>query len=72
MTPKSLRTTYRLNEAGDVLQDSLRRGLISIRGADRVVRLAWSVSDLRDQDRPRKEDVLAALSLRDAEGKWAA
>lgn len=72
MTPKSLRTTYRLNEAGEVLQDSLRRGIISIRGADRVARLAWSVSDLRAQDQPRKEDVLAALSLRDAEGKWAA
>lgn len=72
MTPKSLRTDFRLNESGEVLQDSLRRGIISIRGADRVARLAWTASDLRGHDRPTKEDVLAALSLRDAEGKWAA
>jgi magnesium chelatase family protein len=72
MTPKSLRTDYRLGEAGDVLQDALRRGVISIRGMDRVARLAWTASDLRGNEKPTKSDVLAALSLRDAEGKWAA
>jgi len=72
MTPKSLRTDYRLGEAGDVLQDALRRGVISIRGVDRVARLSWTASDLRGNEKPTKADVLAALSLRDAEGKWAA
>jgi magnesium chelatase family protein len=42
----------------------LRRGAISARAADRVLRVAWSIADLCRHDRPDVGDVEAALSLR--------
>jgi magnesium chelatase family protein len=43
---------------------ALDRGRLSIRGYDRVLRVAWSVSDLAGQDRPCRDDVGRALLLR--------
>jgi magnesium chelatase family protein len=40
------------------------RGLLTARGLDRVVRVAWTVADLAGHDRPQGADVLLALQLR--------
>ncbi|MEL7993937.1 YifB family Mg chelatase-like AAA ATPase [Streptomyces albidoflavus] len=42
----------------------LERGMLSARGLDRVLRVAWTVADLRGHDRPDAGDVEAALQLR--------
>ncbi|WP_062205950.1 YifB family Mg chelatase-like AAA ATPase [Streptomyces sp. NBRC 109706] len=40
------------------------RGLLTARGLDRVLRVAWTVADLAGHDRPSAVDVDAALELR--------
>ncbi|WP_371618112.1 YifB family Mg chelatase-like AAA ATPase [Streptomyces sp. NBC_00454] len=42
----------------------LERGLLTARGLDRVLRVAWTVADLRGHDRPDPLDVAVALELR--------
>ncbi|MEU3599522.1 YifB family Mg chelatase-like AAA ATPase [Streptomyces sp. NPDC006798] len=42
----------------------LERGLLTARGLDRVLRVAWTIADLTGRDRPRNEDVALALELR--------
>jgi magnesium chelatase family protein len=42
----------------------LDRGELSARGYDRVLRVAWSVSDLAGQTRPTAADVEEAVALR--------
>ncbi|RII09585.1 Competence protein ComM [Streptomyces sp. YIM 130001] len=42
----------------------LERGLLTARGLDRVLRVAWTVSDLAGRDRPEALDVATALHLR--------
>lgn len=42
----------------------LERGLLTARGLDRVLRVAWTVADLRGRDRPETPDVAVALELR--------
>jgi magnesium chelatase family protein len=43
---------------------ALDRGTLSLRGADRVLRLAWTVADLAGRDAPTRSDVGAGLALR--------
>jgi magnesium chelatase family protein len=60
-----LRTRWQV-ESG-ALRDAERemeRGLLTARGLDRVLRVAWTVSDLASLDRPAREQVRTALSLR--------
>ena len=60
-----LRTRWRL--ATDALRDAereLERGLLTARGLDRVLRVAWTTADLADLDRPGRAQVRTALSLR--------
>jgi len=45
-------------------RQQLDSGTLSARGFDRVLRLAWSVADLDGRDRPSRDDVEEALSLR--------
>ncbi|MGN9795118.1 YifB family Mg chelatase-like AAA ATPase [Streptomyces sp. OZ13] len=40
------------------------RGLLTARGLDRVLRVAWTVADLAGRDRPEASDVALALELR--------
>jgi magnesium chelatase family protein len=47
----------------ELISDAERSGM-SLRGADRVLRVAWSIADLAGSDRPRLEHVSAALALR--------
>ncbi|MFB0626602.1 YifB family Mg chelatase-like AAA ATPase [Streptomyces sp. AB3(2024)] len=42
----------------------MERGLLTARGLDRVLRVAWTVADLRGHDRPDALDVAVALELR--------
>ncbi|MFF9219288.1 YifB family Mg chelatase-like AAA ATPase [Streptomyces viridosporus] len=43
---------------------SLERGVLTARGLDRVLRVAWTVADLAGHDRPDAGDVALALQLR--------
>lgn len=47
------------------LELGLRRGALTARGADRCLRLAWTLSDLAGRERPDADDVAAALEFRD-------
>ncbi|MFF1419508.1 YifB family Mg chelatase-like AAA ATPase [Streptomyces sp. NPDC058280] len=42
----------------------LERGLLTARGLDRVLRVAWTVADLAGRERPEARDVALALELR--------
>ncbi|MFD8823320.1 YifB family Mg chelatase-like AAA ATPase [Streptomyces sp. NPDC059605] len=42
----------------------MERGMLTARGLDRVLRVAWTVADLRGADRPDASDVAVALELR--------
>ena len=46
------------------LRASLDRGLLSARGFDRVLRLAWTIGDLDGRDRPARAEVNEAIQLR--------
>jgi magnesium chelatase family protein len=48
------------------LQAALDRGLLSIRGVDRALRVAWTICDLAGRPIPNVEDILIALSYRQA------
>ncbi|MDT0269329.1 ATP-binding protein [Streptomyces sp. DSM 44915] len=45
-------------------EQDMDRGLLTARGLDRVLRVAWTVADLAGHDRPTATDVDAALELR--------
>jgi magnesium chelatase family protein len=60
-----LRRRFRLgNAAMEPLRSALDRGLLSIRGVDRTLRVAWSLADLAGRDLPGLDEVAAALSFR--------
>ncbi|MCD9595006.1 YifB family Mg chelatase-like AAA ATPase [Streptomyces solisilvae] len=42
----------------------MERGLLTARGLDRVLRVAWTVADLAGHDRPMAPDIAQALQLR--------
>ena len=46
------------------LRDALDNGLLSIRGLDRTLRVAWSLADLAGRTLPGLDEVAAALSFR--------
>jgi magnesium chelatase family protein len=43
---------------------ALELGLLSLRGADRVLRVAWTMCDLAGQETPTTDDIDAAMALR--------
>lgn len=51
-------------EAIRIVEDQLRRGLLTARGVDRTLRVAWTIADLRAVDRPGVDEMHAALGLR--------
>jgi magnesium chelatase family protein len=60
-----LRQRYRLDRpAMDPLRKALDRGLLSIRGVDRTLRVAWSLADLAGRNQPGVEEVKAAMGFR--------
>jgi magnesium chelatase family protein len=50
--------------AMDEAERSLERGMLTARGLDRVLRVAWTISDLVGHERPDAADVNLALQLR--------
>ncbi|MEV0297128.1 YifB family Mg chelatase-like AAA ATPase [Nocardia sp. NPDC050710] len=50
--------------AAAVVESALRAGKISARAADQVVRVAWTLCDLRGATRPDTDDMTRALDLR--------
>ncbi|MFH9427637.1 YifB family Mg chelatase-like AAA ATPase [Streptomyces sp. NPDC017615] len=50
--------------AMDDAERNLERGVLTARGIDRVLRVAWTVADLVGHDRPDAGDVALALQLR--------
>jgi magnesium chelatase family protein len=50
--------------AMDEAERNLERGVLTARGLDRVLRVAWTVADLVGHDRPDARDVTLALQLR--------
>ncbi|NDL59338.1 YifB family Mg chelatase-like AAA ATPase [Phytoactinopolyspora mesophila] len=44
--------------------EQLRKGNVTARGMDRILRLAWTIADLAGHDRPQRADVSNAVSLR--------
>ena len=63
-----LRRRFRLSAAVMApLKTSLERGLISIRGVDRSLRVAWTLADLAGRTTPNLNDVSVALSFRQGE-----
>ena len=62
-----LRTSLPRPEGVDLLEATMTRGLLSLRGLDKVLRLAWTIADLNGADRPRLDHVRAAIALRRGE-----
>jgi magnesium chelatase family protein len=61
-----LRRRYRIGkEAMDPLKKALDRGVLSIRGVDRTLRVAWTLADLAGRTSPELGDVTTALSFRE-------
>ncbi|MFF9089556.1 YifB family Mg chelatase-like AAA ATPase [Streptomyces sp. NPDC014991] len=62
---RELRSRYQaVSGAMDEAERSLERGVLTARGIDRVLRVAWTVADLVGHDRPDATDVALALQLR--------
>lgn len=59
-----VRTQWPRPEGMRVLDDHVRRGLLSARGIDRAVRVAWTIADLAGRDRPTAADLSEAVALR--------
>jgi magnesium chelatase family protein len=51
-------------DARTLLEAAIERGALTLRGHDRVLRLAWTLADLAGRDRPGRADVGRALTLR--------
>ncbi|MFJ4619333.1 YifB family Mg chelatase-like AAA ATPase [Streptomyces sp. NPDC088812] len=62
---RELRSRFRpATGAMDEAERNLERGVLTARGLDRVLRVAWTVADLVGHDRPAPSDVALALQLR--------
>ncbi|MBP2414130.1 magnesium chelatase family protein [Arthrobacter stackebrandtii] len=65
LTGRILRGPLRLDGHRTALLDrAMGTGVLSARGYDRVLRLAWTVADLHGRDLPDSDDVGLALTLR--------
>lgn len=64
-----LRREFKLGDkAMKPLRDAVDRGVLSIRGLDRTLRVAWTLSDLAGRTAPGHAEVAAALSFRQSRG----
>jgi magnesium chelatase family protein len=64
-----LRQHFRLDgQTMRPLRQALDKGLLSIRGVDRTLRVAWTVADLGGHDRPGVDDVCVAMGFRQMGG----
>ncbi len=64
-----LRREFRLDASAMMpLRKAMDRGLISVRGVDHTLRVAWTLADLQGRTSPGLGDVSTALSFRQGEG----
>jgi magnesium chelatase family protein len=63
----ALRRQLPLPDGVDLLDDAVSRGLLSARGVDKVLRLAWTVCDLAGAARPSIDHLHTALAMRRGE-----
>lgn len=62
----ALRARFRLpHSVVQPLEDGLRKGLLTARGADRALRVAWTMTDLAGRDRPDEELVAQAMGFKE-------
>ncbi|WNV89880.1 YifB family Mg chelatase-like AAA ATPase [Umezawaea sp. Da 62-37] len=67
----SLRQEFALPHRTTALLDrALTTGTLTGRGADRCIRVAWTLSDLEESDRPDAAHVAAALEFRERRTSW--
>lgn len=66
-----LRRTYGPTAGGAELLREIERRSGNLRGVDRVLRMAWTLADLRGAVRPERDDVAGALALRGAQLGWS-
>ncbi len=57
---------------GQEMLHEIERRSANLRGPDRVLRVAWTLSDLAGRDRPGRDEIAAAAGLRGASLGWAA
>lgn len=57
-------------QGAELIDHALARGLISARGIDKILRIAWTIADLVGHDRILRDDLTAAMGLR-RDGAWA-
>jgi magnesium chelatase family protein len=70
VTGSVLRRKFRLDSTAMApLKTALERGVLSIRGVDRSLRVAWTMADLAGRSMPSLDDVAVALSFRQGEAK---
>ena len=50
-----------------IVDDAVNRGRLSPRGVDKVLRVAWTLADLAERDRPGVDEVAVALAMRRGE-----
>lgn len=62
-----LRTRLPRPDGVDLLEAAMARGLLSLRGLDKVVRVAWTIADLLGAGRPGRDHVRTAVALRRGE-----
>lgn len=66
MPGPALRQKFRLSRAALApVERALRKWVITARGADRALRVAWSVADLAGEAMPGPDQVVTALDFRD-------
>lgn len=69
----TLRRRFAPDTAGQqVLHSAFDSGALTMRGADRVLRVAWTLADLAGLSRPGRDEVAYAMSLRGETLGWAA
>jgi magnesium chelatase family protein len=62
----ALRTRFRLPQSVvQPLEKGLREGRLTARGADRALRLAWTIGDLAGRDRPNRAMVEQAMGFKE-------
>jgi magnesium chelatase family protein len=62
----ALRTRFRLAQSVvQPLEEGLREGRLTARGADRALRLAWTIGDLAGRDRPNRAMVKQAMGFKE-------
>lgn len=70
VTGPVLRRHFRLAKAAMApLKGAMDRGLLSLRGVDRLTRVAWTIADLAGRGSPGVDEVSVALSFRQPEAR---